>query len=392
MRELFGIPAYALVWVVGLFQGIGFFLLVNVPGRFLELGLTEGAIGLVYSLAAVAGLAIRPVLGRTLDVVHRRTVIRAAGFVNVIAVLGLAITASAGPLLYGWFVLTRASQVVIFTATLVYAADTLPLHLRTRGLAIFGLSGLIPIGVSNLMGDRIIAAAGYSVAIGTSAVLALIAAVLVWWLPALPVMGERARRSFWAALTQPDLRVVWFITLVFAMGTESLFAFMRTFVETHPDVGTLGVFFGVYGGLAVITRLANGKRFDSVAPRRTAALGVAGLGLAMLLLSMATGQVGFLTAAALGGAAHGVVFPVLSAMVVGRARTSERGSAVATFTSIFDVAILGMVPVVGFLIDVSGYTTAFASVGVAMIVGSMVYQAWDSRRNVGVSIAQTVGD
>ncbi|MEX0756491.1 MAG: MFS transporter, partial [Acidimicrobiia bacterium] len=159
MRELFRIPAYAVVWVVGFFQGIGFFLLVNVPGRILELGLTEGSIGLVYSVAAFAGLAIRPLLGRTLDVVRRRTVIRIAGFINVAAVLGLALTAVAGPGLYGWFVLARASQIAIFTATLTYAADSLPTELRTRGLAIFGLSGLIPIAVSNLVGDRIIAAA-----------------------------------------------------------------------------------------------------------------------------------------------------------------------------------------------------------------------------------------
>ncbi|MEX2654710.1 MAG: MFS transporter [Acidimicrobiia bacterium] len=392
MRELFRIPAYAVVWVVGFFQGIGFFLLVNVPGRFLELGLTEGSIGLVYSVAAFAGLAIRPLLGRTLDVVRRRTVIRIAGFINVAAVLGLALTAVAGPGLYGWFVLARASQIAIFTATLTYAADSLPTELRTRGLAIFGLSGLIPIAVSNLVGDRIIAAAGYSGAIVTSAMLAFVAAVLVWWLPALPVLGHRARRSFWAALAQPDLRVVWFITLVFAMGTESLFSFMRTFVEANPEAGSLGVFFAVYGGLAVTTRLLNGRRFDTVMPRKTAAFGVAGLGFGMLLLSVAVGPVGFLAAAALGGAAHGVVFPVLSSQVVARARTAERGSAVATFTSIFDLAILGLVPVVGLLIDVSGYTTAFSSVAMAMIGGAVFYFFWDTRRSATLDLTSAAAD
>ncbi|MEX2278923.1 MAG: MFS transporter [Acidimicrobiia bacterium] len=392
MRELFRIPAYAVVWVVGFFQGIGFFLLVNVPGRFLELGLTEGSIGLVYSAAALAGLAIRPLLGRTLDVVRRRTVIRIAGFINVVAVLGLALTAVAGPVLYGWFVLARASQIAIFTATLTYAADSLPTELRTRGLAIFGLSGLIPIAVSNLIGDRIIAAAGYTGAIIASAVLAFVAAMLVWWLPALPVLGHRARRSFWAALAQPDLRVVWFITLVFAMGTESLFSFMRTFVEANPEAGSLGAFFAVYGGLAVATRLLNGRRFDTVMPRKTAAFGVAGLGFGLLLLSVAVGPVGFLAAAALGGAAHGVVFPVLSSQVVARARTAERGSAVATFTSIFDLAILGLVPVVGLLIDVSGYTTAFSSVAVAMIGGAVFYFFWDTRRSATLALTHAPAD
>lgn len=380
MRELFGIPAFALVWVVGFFQSIGIFLLVNVPGRFVELGITEAGVGLLYSLAALAGLTIRPSLGRALDVVHRRTVIRIGGIVHVVAVLGLALVAQTGGLLYLSFVLARASQVVIFTATLTYAADTLPIELRTRGLAVFGLSGLVPIALSNLIGDGIIAAAGYRGAIATSSALALVAWLLVWRLPVLPVMGNRARRSFWAALAQPDLRIIWFITLVFSMGVESLFAYMRTYVDSHPSVGTLGTFFGVYGGMAVVTRLVNGSRFDAREPRLMAGLGVAGLGGGMLLLALAAGPLGFVVAAALGGAAHGVVFPVLSSEVIGRARTAERGSAVATFTSVFDLAVLGLVPVVGLLIELAGYRTAFASIAAAMVTGSAAYVVWDRRR------------
>jgi predicted MFS family arabinose efflux permease len=391
VRELFRIRAYSIVWVVALIQGIGFFLLVNVPGRLVELGFTEGTIGALYSGAAFIGLAIRPLLGRTLDVVHRRTVIRAAGIVNSVAVLGLALTAFAGPGLVAWFVVARASQIAIFTATLVYAADTLPVHLRTRGLAIYGVSGLIPIGVANLIGDRIIATTGYTGAILTSSVLAFVASVTVWWLPPLPVMGARARRSFWAALAQPDLRVVWFVTLVFAMGTESLFAFIRTYIESHPEAGSLGRFFAVYGGMAVATRLLSGT-FDRAAPRRTVAIGVVGLGLAMGLLALAAGPILVLVAGALGGAAHGVVFPVLSSEVVSRARTSERGSAVATFTSVFDLAILGLVPVVGFAIDVSGYPTAFGAVSASMLIGAAIYVRWDIRRSAVPLDVGLVGD
>lgn len=389
MRELFSIRPYALIWVVGFVQGIGFFLLVNVPGRFLELGLTEGVIGLVYSGAALAGLGMRPLLGRALDVVHRRSVIRVAGIVNAVAVAGLAAMTVAGPVLFGWFVVARASQIAIATATLTYAADTLPIGLRTRGLAIFGLSGLIPIGVANVAGDQIIALTGYTGAIFTSAAMALAASVLVWWLPTLPVMGQRARRSFWAALAQPDLRIIWFVTLMFSMGLESLFAFMRAYVESHPGVGTLGAFFGIYGLFAVLSRLTSGTRFELGNPRRTIAAGISGLAGTLLLLSVAEGPGVFLGAALIGGIAHGVVFPLLSTEVVSRARTAERGSAVATFTSLFDIAVLGVVPLVGGAIDLAGYGTAFSGLAVTMLVGVAVYVRWD-RQVAQVRLAPTV--
>lgn len=378
MRELFETPAFGLVWVVGLFQGVGFFLLVNVPGRFLELGLREGVIGVVFAGASLVGLAFRPLLGRTLDVVRRRTVMRVAGLVNVVAVLGLAFTAAVGPPLFGWFVLARVSQVAVVAATLTYVADILPPALRMKGIAIFGMSSLLPIAVSNLIGDALIALTGYRGAIAASGAMALVAAVLVWWLPSLPVLSQGPRRSFWVALAQPDLRTVWLVTLVLAVGVEALFAFMRTFVESRPGVGTLAVFFGIYGLVAVGARFFSGA-LAGISPRLTATLGSASLGIGIVVLAFAHGPGALSIAAVFAGAAHGVVFPILSSEVVSRARPSERGSAVATFTSIFGLSVLVFVPLIGLVIDVSGYSVAFAGVGLAVIGGSVAYHALDSR-------------
>lgn len=391
MRELFATPAYALVWVVGFFQGVGFFLLVNVPGRFLELGMTEGTIGLVYAGAALVGLALRPPLGRTLDLVRRRTVMRVAGLVNVVAIVGLAYTAAVGLPLLAWFVLARATQIAVVAATLTYVADILPLAARTRGIAIFGMSSLLPIAVSNLIGDALIGLTGYQGAIAASGVMALIAAVLVWWLPALPVLTQGARRSFWAALSQADLRMVWLITLVLAVGVEALFAFMRTFVESRPGVGSLAVFYGIYGTVAVFTRLFSGT-LAGVSPRLTATLGSTSLGVGIVVLAFAHGLGALVVAAVFTGTAHGVVFPILSSEVVARARPSERGSAVATFTSIFGLSVLAFVPLIGLIIDVAGYSVAFASVGVAIVAGSALYLALDVRRGGALGSGSPVGD
>ena len=378
MRELFETPSFGLVWVVGFFQGVGFFLLVNVPGRFLELGLREGAIGAAFAGASFVGLAFRPLLGRTLDVMRRRTVMRIAGLVNVVAVVGLAFTAAVSVPLFGWFVLARVSQVAVVAATLTYVADILPTDLRMKGIAIFGMSSLLPIAVSNLVGDALIGLTGYQGAIVASAVMAFVAAVLVWWLPALPVLSQGPRRSFWVALAQADLRTVWLITLVLAVGVEALFAFMRTFVESRPGVGSLAVFYGVYGMVAVGTRFFSGT-LAGASPRFTASLGASSLGAGIVVLAFAHGPWALIVAAVLAGAAHGVVFPILSSEVVSRARPSERGSAVATFTSIFGLSVLVFVPLIGLVIDLAGYSVAFAGVGLAVIGGSVAYHGLDAR-------------
>lgn len=377
MVRLFRTPPFPTVFAVGLFQEIAFFLLVNLPGRLQQLGISESGIGVAYSLSALAALLLRPLLGRTLDVVHRRTVLRVAGVLNIIGIVVLALVDVVGPLLWVAFLSQRVLQIFLFTTILAYAADSIPVDIRTLGLAIFGLSGLIPITVANLMGDPLLNRLGYEGVIGTAAVAAVISWTLVWRLPLLPVLGRRPRRNFWSVVAQRNLLPVWWITLMFALATEAAFVFIRPFVNARR-IGTLGLFFVVYGTFAIVTRLAGG-RLATFSPRRVTVIGVATQGVGTVLLGTAASLPVLLAAAALMGAAHGTVFPLLSTQVVNRARTAERGSAVSVFTALLDVGLLVVAPVVGAIIEAADYDVAFGSVGAVVAVGAVVYLLWDRR-------------
>lgn len=366
------------VWAVGFFQEAAFFLMINFPGRLADLGLAEGGIGILYSASAVAALALRPAFGRILDVVHRRSVLKVAGIANVAATLALAVIDGSGATLWVVFLTQRILQIVLFTTILTYAADSLPREQRTHGLALFGLSGLIPIAAGGLTADLLIGWGGYPALLMAAAASGLVGWLIVWRLPLLPVMGRRPRRSFWAVLHQPDLRPLWWVSLMFGIGMETLFTFMRTYVDTRRT-GSLGLFFGIYGALAVGTRLFGGSHYDRVPHRGVTVGAVAVLGLSLVLLGGTSHLAVFVVAAAVGGAAHGAVFPILSSQVVTRSRTAERGSAVAIFTSIFDVALLAAAPLVGALIDGIGYGVAFPAAGSVLMGGALVYAVWDRR-------------
>jgi predicted MFS family arabinose efflux permease len=99
----------------------------------------------------------------------------------------------------------------------------------------------------------------------------------------------------------------------------------------------------------------------------------------LVLLAVAGSEPIMVVAAASGGLAHGAVFPILTSQVVNRARTAERGSAMSTFTSIFDIALLLSAPAVGLLIDGFSYRIAFATVSLALVIGAVVYAFWDRR-------------
>jgi predicted MFS family arabinose efflux permease len=95
-------------------------------------------------------------------------------------------------------------------------------------------------------------------------------------------------------------------------------------------------------------------------------------------------------AAVVTGTAHGAAFPLLSSEVVNRARVSERGSAMATFTSIFDIALVAGAPSVGFVIEGFNYLAAFSGLGVVLVIGAMAYRQWDRRIDHSALVAEEI--
>jgi predicted MFS family arabinose efflux permease len=377
------------LFTAALMQELSFALLIHAPGYFSGLGATEGTIGLLYAAGAVISLASRPLLGRILDLTHRRTVLLVAAVGNIAVLIAIASTTEWGPYLWVLFLAQRTLQLTLFTTILTYGADSIPIERRTQGLAIFGLSGLIPIAVGGYAGDVIIETIGFDGLFRVAAGVSLLSWLVVWTLPMLPVRGRQPRRSFWAALAQRNLLPIWFATLMFSLGLESLFTFTRTFVDER-EVGTAGLFFAVYGVTAAITRIAGGNFYDRVPHRPLLVGSIAAYGLALGLMAVAQSVALMGLAAVIAGTAHGAAFPLLSSEVVNRARIAERGSAMATFTSIFDIALLAGAPAVGFLIDGFDYLVGFGAAGVALLIGAFVYRAWDRTIDPASLVAEEV--
>lgn len=375
---------FTLVWIAGLLQELGWSLMVHFPGFLSDLGATETRIGLLYSVSAIAGLAMRPMLGRLMDNIGRRPVLLTAGLANAVAVAAMTLADEIGALLVVLFVGHRVFQIAVFTAMLTLSADVLPDERRTQGLAIYGLGGLFPMATGGAIGDLLLGWGDFELLFRAAALISVLSWLLVWQVPRLPttVAGE-PRRGFWAAFGQRNLLPVWLLTLLFAAGLEALFTFIRTYVDER-GIGSVGGFFLVYGGVAIVVRIATSSRLDRLPELPVAVLAttVFAVGLALLGLASESNQVS-MAAAAL-GLGHGLLFPILTAQVVTRARDAERGSAMAIFTSLFDLAVLTAAPIVGAVIDWRGYTTAFVGVAGAVVVGLVGYTLWERRLVVDV--------
>ena len=285
MSARFG-PNFGKLFAAALLQEMSFFLLVHVPGYLETLGITEALIGLLYAAGAVLALLFRPAFGRILDLTNRRTVLLVGGLLNATVVIALATTTVWGPYLWVLFIAQRVLQIALFTTMLTYGADSMPVEHRTQGLALFGLSGLLPIALGGVAGDLVIEAFGYPALFVLASAASLTSWLLVWRLPVLPVLGHRPRRGFWSALAQRNLLPMWWVTLAMAIGMETIFTFTRTYVADR-GVGSAGLFFGVYGVTAAATRILGGRHYDRIPQRPFVTGALLAYGSGLLLLAVA---------------------------------------------------------------------------------------------------------
>jgi MFS family permease len=373
-------PAFVRVFVAAGLQEGSFALLIHLPGYLSSLGGSEGQIGLVFSVSAVVALLLRPAAGRLLDLKGRQRVLRVVALVDVLAICGYLLVSSFGAPVYFVRMLQGTTEIMLFTGFLAYAADSLPVAKRTQGMAYFGLSGLVPIAFVPLLGDALLGWGGYATVFVAAAGLGFVGWLVVLTMPVLGIehTGNRPRRSFLAAVTQREVLPVWIIVFTFAAALSVIFTFMATFVEER-QVGSVGVFFVVYGLAAAGVRAVAANLPERFGARRVLTSTFVGMIVMYVLLATTGSLAGFLAAALLGGLGHGMAFPILSAAAVDRSRTNERGSALAFFTALFDMATLIVAPLIGATIDGAGYTAAFWVTTVVLTVGLGAYWLLDRR-------------
>jgi MFS family permease len=371
---------FSLAWLASFFEGLSWSLFIHLPGFLADLGASEAEIGLIFGIAAVAAVGVRPLVGQALDRFGRMPVIYIGNVVNVGSILLYLTVSAIGPWVYVVRIIHGIGLATLFSAFFTYGADVVPESRRTQGFALFGVSGLLPIAAAGVIGDIVLNVAGFRELFLTAAAMAAISLVISLTLrERRPKQREgRVRRGFFSVLRQQTLRPVWLMAGAMAFVVTAFFTFLRTYVD-ETGVGSVGLFFATYGAAAILLRIGLGWVPDRVGQKRVLFPSMGSLALGLMVLSFATGSAHVAVAGVLCGVGHGYGFPIMSGMVVSRALDEDRGSAVSIFTALFDLGTLVGGPVLGVIISSFGYTTMFTFAAAAIVGASFAFATWDRR-------------
>lgn len=343
-----------LLLVTGHFlQALGYSSLLLLPLYLEHLGASRAEIGLIMGLGPVGGLLSRPLVAWTLDAFGRRPTLIAGTLFLVGGMLAIYFVRDVGPLIYLDRLVFGVGAGTLFTGYFAWASDVIPPERRTEGIALFGVSGLLPLAFNAFAADVGIAPPDLRVvfaAIGLVVALSLVALAAV---PEVPRAHDAPRfevRAVLRSLRQPPLWGVWLATGTFAglVGLFMSFATVTAAARGVPDPADLWLWYAVG---AVGVRSLGSRLPDRVGPANVLAPALGSYVAAFLVTSQATTGVGFQVAGLLAGFGHGYCFPVLVTQVVGRTPAAWRGSAMAMFTATWQLTEFGLPPLLGVVAD-----------------------------------------
>jgi YNFM family putative membrane transporter len=349
-----------------------------LPSLTVAYGVTPGAMGFAVN-ASTIGMAIGSLavalFGRSLD--RRRGILLALAILSVPTLL-LA-TMPSLPVFTALRIAQGLCMSTAFALTLAYLGEHTSAADTASAFAAY-ITGNV---ASNLFG-RLLAAGvvdhlGLAANFVVFAALNLAGAVLVWFtVERTPSMAPAdttnaaAWKSWQRHLANPPLRAA------FAIGFLILFAFIGTFTYVNfvlvgPPFGIgmmmLGAVYFVFLPSIVTTPLA-GRVAARFGTRSTlwASFGIAALGLPLLLSSR-------FPAVLLGLAlvAVGTFFAQATATgFVGRAATTDRGSASGLYLASYFLGGLAGSALLGLVFDRLGWTACVAGIGLSLALGALL--------------------
>lgn len=358
------------------FTGLAGFVLL--PLHLRQLGATDGQMGLIMGCYSGAAIVVQPLVGIWVDRGGRRA------FLVIGAVLTAAVAClfAARPEALALFPLLRGLQgaafSVYFIANFTVAIDLVPAERRSQALGLFGISGLISGAVGPALGELLVQVGGFRGLFLAGAILPLLAAVISARLEIPPTPprpgpdGEGLGGLLRGMAAAPPLPMT--LAAGFGLGQGVMFTFFPTYAL---DLGVrwVGLFAVAYSGAALIVRATAGDLADRLGRRAViipamalqagATLVLASLGL--LAHGAGLPAAPFLALAGLGaGAAHGFLYPALTALIVDVTPPERRGRVVGVFMAFILAGQAGGAAGFGYLAHALGYGGMFAVLGVVL--------------------------
>jgi len=341
-----------------------------LPLYILDKGGTQGDVGVIMGIFALASAICRPWVSEMIDRIGRKRSYTLGSILMVAApVCYLYIQNPLGSG-YSLLLLTRVLHgigfAICFTSVFTFMADILPQNRLTEGIGMFGISGLIGIALGPMMAESILGYFGfYGLFLGGSG-LAVIALLVHQPLrDSVPAYCVVSQATFFGLLRREKFIVVGLLSLLFGLGLAATGGFVAPLAEER-SLGFISVYYFSYSAGAITVRFFGGRLADRIGEPLVLPYSIVLYMAGIFLLPLTYSQPLLCLAGALSGIGHGLLFPLLNTMAVRNEPPIVRGKATGIFTGGIDTGIFAGSLILGYIGDWFGLDVLFLCAGLSM--------------------------
>jgi MFS family permease len=361
---------FALLLGTGVAYSLGMGALIALLPPFVVevLGGNEATSGVVMGSMAITALLSRGFLGRAADRRGAQLLISVGAAVVALSLVLLVLT----PTIFG----ALASRLVMgvgnaafFIGTNMRAMELAPADRRSQAVALNLIAFHAGMGLGPLGGEWVLDRADYSTTWLVLTALTIAAAGLSLLLSRRPGNPDAEP----SPLVHRGALLPGIVTL-FGVFTFNGYLMFGALYADHVGLGNVGPVFLVSSGTMVITRFVFGRLPDVIGPIRAGSGALVVTVGAALVLAFWASPLGLFVGAALAALGLSMQSPSFMVIAIDGASARERGSAMATYTSFFDLANALNGPMIGAIVALSGYRAAFLAAGTTALIALAILQ------------------
>jgi MFS family permease len=385
LRHLLGSPAVYTPTLLACYAMTGVIHLATIvlntllPFHVVALGGSRAQVGLLFSVATVMSMVLRPLVGGLVDRVGARPVIGPG--IAALGVTSLALHAAGTPetviaLMVG---VGLANGLISSAASTLAARSSAAAH-RGETLGTYYLASAVALALGPPVAFGLRALGGMSLVFATVTILAAVMAGLLNRLPG-GTGGLLAAGPLGLRLLSPSAVPMSTALVLSTIGHSAVTAFLPLYAISRGQGVALAWFFAIYPTWLIAGRVMLRGVPDRLGPARVAVASMTLTALSYLVLALPPTSVSLVVAAIVLASGNAVLYPTLAALVVDRAPEAERGLALGTLSASWDLGIVVGAALIGAVADRASFGAAFVVATLSAVLGVLALALGEWRRS-----------
>lgn len=379
-NRLWSLPFVMLI-MASLTTAMGFNMVYTTISKYaMEIRGSLALAGMVSGIFSIAALVIRPFAGLAADIINKKYLFIAATLMIGLSVTGYALSSNIS-LLFFFRILHGLSFGISSTVNIALAAVFIPKERMGEGMGYYGIGQVVAGIAGPNIGIYIIEKAGFRTLFIITALLTVLAAVLLMFLPYKGKAGQEPERKGKIALNSLVAKEVIVYSLIggmFSFGNGIVSAFL-ILLANERNIANVGVFFSVGAAVVFILRLFVGRIADKNGLTAVVNISLVLSAISMVMIGAAPSLGLLIAASVLKSVGQGGGQLSLQAECIRRVDASRVGAAASTFYIGADIG-QGLGPVIGGAIsDNFSYTVMFMVCAVLILSSTAVFNIYQKK-------------